>query len=351
VPKWATETRRDNVTDPRPAEFAQFVEAAARRYGDRVAMWSVWNEPNQPQFLLPQYDRKHRPVSPKLYRQLYLSAMKGFRGADLRSKPTVLIGETSPTGTRKVVAPLTFLRGVFCLNSKGTKVAGHCSKLETDGYAHHAYTRRTGPYYKPGNKDDVTIGVIGRLKSALDKAGRAGAIPKGLPMYLTEFGIQSKPDPQYGVSFQQQSEYRALSERIAFYEPRVKSFSQYLLTDDNPRLDVPPIARYGGFESGLRTADGKKKPSLDGFRLALAAKGTASKTTLWGLVRPAAGPGQATIEQRTGRGSFRRLATVTTNRLGYFTKRVANAKGREWRLSWTAPDGTVFRGTPTRAYK
>ena len=351
VPKWATERRTDNLTDPKPAEFAQFVEAAARKFGSQATMWSVWNEPNQPQFLKPQF-RNGKPASPKLYRSLYLSALKGFRGADLPKDPTVLMGETSPTGTKKVVAPLDFLRGVLCLNEAGTKKRSSCGRLATDGYAHHAYTRKTGPYYKPGNKDDVTIGVISRLKSALDKAGNAGAIPKGLPMYMTEFGIQSTPDPLYGVPYQQQAEYRTLSERIAYYEPRIKSFSQYLLTDDNPIEGVPKIARYGGFESGLRTASGKKKPSLDGFRLAMVAKGTGSKTTLWGLVRPATAKTTATIEQRSGsKGAFKKLATVTTNGLGYFTKRVANPKGRQWRLVWTAPDGTVYRGTPTRAYK
>ena len=31
-------------------------------------MWSIWNEPNQPQFLMPQY-RKGKPYSPTLYRK------------------------------------------------------------------------------------------------------------------------------------------------------------------------------------------------------------------------------------------------------------------------------------------
>ena len=40
--------------------------------------WSIWNEPNQPQFLMPQYDARHRPVSPRLYRLLYRAALKGL---------------------------------------------------------------------------------------------------------------------------------------------------------------------------------------------------------------------------------------------------------------------------------
>ena len=49
-------------------------------------------------------------------------------------------------------------------------------------------------------------------------------------------------------------------------------------------------------------------------------------------------------------GSFHALTTVRTDARGYFAKSAANASGREWRLVWQAPDGTTFRGTPTRAY-
>ena len=44
----------------------------------RSTRWSIWNEPNQPQFLAPQYERG-KPVSPKLYRKLYQAAVRGLR--------------------------------------------------------------------------------------------------------------------------------------------------------------------------------------------------------------------------------------------------------------------------------
>ena len=55
VPRWATKSRKDNVTRPSPKEFQAWATAVGRRYGDAVATWSIWNEPNQPQFLKPQY--------------------------------------------------------------------------------------------------------------------------------------------------------------------------------------------------------------------------------------------------------------------------------------------------------
>ena len=51
----------------------------------------------------------------------------------------------------------------------------------------------------PEDKNDVTIGVISRLVKALDRAGKAGGLPKHLRIYLTEFGIQSFPDKISGV--------------------------------------------------------------------------------------------------------------------------------------------------------
>jgi hypothetical protein len=350
VPRWATNGARDTLTRPSPTEFQKFVHAVGLHYGTKVDTWSVWNEPNQPQFLLPQYSPHKTPLSPRIYRNLFIAAQRGLADAGLASA-RVLLGETSPRGTGKVVAPLTFLRGVLCLDAKYHRTSKNCAKLQPAGYAHHAYTTGQGPTFKPHQPNDVTIGVLGRLTAVLDRAAKTGAITSRLPIYLTEFGIESTPDPVRGVSQQRQSEYRAISERIAYDNPRVVAFSQYLLRDDLPKAGVPTLERYPGFETGLFTAAGKPKPSYDGFRLPLAVRRTsATRVSIWGLIRPATGATTATIEVRSKGGSFHELTTVQTDARGYFTKGAGNASGREWRLVWTAPDGTTFRGTPTRAY-
>jgi hypothetical protein len=289
------------------------------------------------------------PLSPRIYRNLYFAAQRGLADAG-QASAKVLLGETSPRGTGKVVAPLTFLRGALCLNSKYHKEKG-CAKVQAAGYAHHAYTTGQGPTFKPAQPNDVTIGVLSRLSTALDRAAKAGAITAHLPLYLTEFGIESTPDPVRGVSLQRQSEYRATSERIAYDNPRVVAFSQYLLRDDSPKPGVPLLARYPGFETGLFTYKGIHKPAYDGFRLPLAGRQSGSKVSLWGLVRPATGVTTASIEVRSGSGSFHPLMNVTTDSRGYFTKSSAFVTGRQWRLVWKAPDGATFHGSPTRAYK
>ena len=73
---------------------------------------------------------------------------------------------------------------------------------------------------------NVTIGVLSRLTRTLDHYARMGRIRRGLPVYLTEFGIQSRPDPYVGVSWQRQAEFRSISEWYAWRNPRVAAFSQ-----------------------------------------------------------------------------------------------------------------------------
>ncbi|MEJ7798029.1 MAG: hypothetical protein WKF42_05985 [Solirubrobacteraceae bacterium] len=341
VPKWATKAKLDKLTRPSDSAFAAFTTAAGRHFGEQVDTWAIWNEPNQPQFLRPQFARGGKPASPRIYRKLYQAAVRGLANAG-QGADKILLGETSPRGTSRVVAPLTFLRGVLCLNSK-YKRTGKCAALDADGYAHHAYTTRQGPSFRPP-PNDVTIGVLSRLTKALDRARRAKALTKRLPLHLTEFGIQSTPDTTSGVSLAKQVEYRAIAERLAYENPRVASFSQYLLRDSDP---TGP-SEYGGFESGLRFANGKPKPSLAGFRLPLAVRRLGAKASIWGLVRPAGGVTTATITYANrGSSRFRTLRTVQTDARGYFRFTASWRSGRRWNVSWQGQSGSPV-GSYTR---
>ena len=358
VPKWATQAKLDTVTRPSATAFAAFVTAVGRHYGDQVNTWAIWNEPNQPQFLRPQFGDGGKAISPGIYRSLYLAGVRGLTKAG-QGNERILLGETSPRGTGRVVAPLRFLRGTLCLSLQYKKRKS-CAALPASGYAHHAYTTRQGPFFRPANPDDVTIGVLGRLTKALDRARSARALTKKLPIYLTEFGIQSTPDTQSGVSLAKQVEYRAIAERIAYSNSRVTAFSQYLLRDSDPTGPK----QYGGFESGLRFADGRPKPSLPAFRLPLAVQRKGSKVSIWGLVRPAApaplsgfvpvtpitGPGSAPttatiVYADRGSSRFKTLRTIKTNARGYFQFSSKYRAGRRWNVRWTS-----FSGTPVGAY-
>ncbi len=355
VPKWATAGHKDLLTRPDSRQFKEFMTAVGRRYGSEVSLYAIWNEPDHPAFLRPQFNSRGTPESPRIYRGLFQAGYEGLRSAGI-SKPKVLMGETAPVGYDRVnvrkegrkallhdVAPLAFLREALCLNAKYRK-SGTCGMLPVYGYAHHAYTVGT-PSYRPPEVDDVTIGVLSRLSSALDRAARAHAIPARMPIYLTEFGIQSKPSI-LGVSMAKQAEYDAIAERIAWANPRVAAFSQYLLRDDRVG-GAPGSSVHGGFvgfQTGLETVNGARKPLCFGFPVPLVVSKQGHGFSLWGLVRPSEGATKVKVlVQPRGSKSYRTLKVVQTNSSGYWTLR-SSVQGTHWRVSWRSPAGVAYNG-------
>jgi hypothetical protein len=343
VPRWATRTKRDQVSDPSPAEYRRFVTAVGRRYGSEVTWWTLWNEPNQSSFLKPQRKRG-RPYAPRLWRQLFLAGRAGLRAAG-QSRARILLGDTGPRGA---TSPIAFLREALCLNSRWRKRRG-CGRLTGAGWAHHPYSSRSGPWVVPRNRNEVTLGSLSRLSRALDRAGRARATNRGLPIYITEFGVQSYPDRLFGVPWARQAAHLAAAERMAWRNRRVRSFSQYLLRDDEPRWGLPRVKRYSGFESGLRTWEGKAKPAYDAYRLPLVAQRTSRRwVRLWAHVRPATGKTRVSLQFRDrGSRSWRRLKVRTTDRHGFTQVLTRYRSGRRWRVGWTAPDGATYHGPAT----
>jgi hypothetical protein len=363
VPRWATSNHRAPYdTSPNDRDFGEFMTAVGRHYGSEVALFAIWNEPNDAAFLLPQFNAKGTPVSPRIYRGLFQEGYAGLKAAGL-SDPKVLMGETSPTGEDSLsrseirsygllhdVAPLAFLRGALCLNSHYQR-SGTCGLLPAYGYAHHAYTIKAGPLYVPPERDDVMIGALSRLERALDLAARAGAIRSRMPIYLTEFGVQSKPNPILGVSAAKQAEYDALAELIAYRDPRVAAFSQYLLRDDP--VGGPPGSGvhggYVGFQTGLEYVSGRPKPLYSAWPVPLVVSRLGHGYSLWGLARPATGPTKVTILiERRGARSYSVLRTAPTNSLGYWSFR-SSVAGASWRVRWTSPAGVKYEGPPIGA--
>ena len=351
APKWATAGHRDLITRPGDKPFEEFMTAVGRHYGSMVSVWAIWNEPNIAGWLMPQWNANGTPASPRIYRGLWQAGYQGLKGAGIAS-PKVLLGETAPFGStrnrnarkpRTEVAPLAFLREALCLNSHYRK-AGTCAKLPVYGYAHHPYTYPAvqGVNYRPPERDQVTIGSLSRLSTALNLAARAHAIPAHIPMYLNEYGVQSKPN-RLGVSLSQQAEYDADSEKIAWENARVVAFSQYLLTDEAPHGGLT------GYRTGLETHGGGRKPLYFGFPVPLVVSRHGSGFSLWGLVRPATGATKVRVLVKLkGSRRYRTLALVSTNSKGYWTLH-SPTRGVRWRVSWRRPSGTVYTGPPIGA--
>jgi hypothetical protein len=355
APAWATTA--DGAPEVGP--FGKFARAVASRFSGHfdpgggalpgASLWSVWNEPNLSLFLVPQY-RGADPYSPILYRELYLAAQRSIEAADPGTP--LLIGETAPTGSTDSVDPILFAEGVLCLTpasqDQGTcRNGGH---IDAIGWSTHPYgTEGQAPFQPPPRQGLVTLPSLANLESVLDRAADAGQVAQDLPVYITEYGVQSLPDPLMGVPQQTQADYLSIAEYLAYADPRIHSFAQYLMFDDPPNW--VPGQRYGGFESGLRAWNGPAKPSLASFRLPLVVRRTGARVSLWGLVRPSTGKTEAKVQVLDG-GLRRDLRTVHTDAAGIFRFGSTFKQGRLWRLAWRDPKGVDYHGpwTPSHAF-
>ena len=77
-------------------------------------------------------------------------------------------------------------------------------------------------------------------------------------IWITEYGYQTNPpDTLFGVSWANQALYLKQAFAIAKKNPRIDMMLWFLLRDD-PNLD--------GWQSGLMTISGRKKPAFTAFR-------------------------------------------------------------------------------------
>jgi hypothetical protein len=281
----------------------------------RIDLWSIYNEPNHPLFVSPQRSNGVL-VAPSIYRSLYRAGWKSLASTGHR-RDTILIGETLPIGTNQdretsATSPLTFARELFCLNGRGARhpgCSGRFASLHASGWAIHPYYRKTGPFSHPPGVDDLTPSSVGRLRALLAAAARKGRVTGHLPLWDTENGSQTRPPDPKGTTPARQARYINEAEYLAWRTPYVRSFSQYLLTDEQP---------VWAFQSGLLFLNGKPKPALQAYQLPVYVEKAGKGVVVWGRI-PATTGHDVTIHPSRGRD----LTVRVTDPHGYFTKRIA----------------------------
>ena len=336
APRWATNGRgRPGTGRPSAKEFSLFAEAAGRQFSN-VHIWSVWNEPNLFSWLSPQRKRGV-PQSPSIYRRLYLAGHSGLSGSG-HGSDTILLGELMPRGGRsnRKVRPLDFLREMVCLDRNFHQYRGRAAKrrgcgkvgrIPASGLAYHPYTLSGGPRTRdlPG---DAAIGQLSRITRMTKALARRGKLPRRLPLWITEFGFQTRPpDPIFGVRLKRAAAFMDISEWIAFRNRHVASYSQYTLVDTPPKSGGRPFQRWSTWQAGLRFDDGRKKPRVYGaFQLPFLVRSLGPDAVeLFGGGR--GGPGaNARVEAKVRGGRYRSVANVPVNEAGYF-RRIIRLKG------------------------
>jgi hypothetical protein len=240
-------------------DLRNFAYAAAERYSGHyipindadeeplpaVKLWLAWNEPNNPVWL-KQTSGGHF-VSPKEYAGICNAI---YNGVHLTNVPgdQVACGATGPRGnnqarsSRPSMSPLAFMRA-----------ARKAGMRHMDAYAHHPYYGSPGdtPTTRPRDRTSVELGNLRTLISLSNRLfGRK-------PIWITEYGYQTPPDPQFGVSYAKQALYLRQAYAIARATPQVALMVWFMLRDDTN------ISQ--GWQSGLETASGRKKPSFNVF--------------------------------------------------------------------------------------
>ena len=330
-PRWATGSKgRKGTYRPNAKEFGLFAEAAGRQF-PQVDIWSIWNEPNLYSWLSPPR-RKGVPVSPSIYRKLYLAGHRGLMASG--NDDTILLGELMPRGgtDERKIPPLQFLREMACLDRNYRQYRGRAAKLRecsrvgripTSGFAYHPYTLAGGPNVDEA-RDDAAIGQLGRVRATLDKLARRGKLPRRLKIWITEFGYQTRPPDPFGTPIGRAPNLMDLSEWIAFRNPRVATYAQYTLRDND------------FWQAGLRRANGRPKRRVyEAFRMPLFVRSLGgNRVEVFGALRTASG-GTARVESQAPGGRYRSRGSASVNRAGYFRRifRVTNAVRHTFRVT------------------
>ena len=215
-----------------------------------VRKWMAWNEPNNPVFLRPQYakvGKKYIPVAARNYAQMCSAIWAGVHATNV--KETVACGATDPRGNNRP------------RSSRAVDRAAHVHAGAEALRPARLRRLRPPPVLQPADRDadhdaearrrSVTLANIGQLTTLLTRLWG----PKKL--WITEYGYQTRPpDRNFGVSWAKQAQYLTKAYAVARRNPRITLMLWFLLRDET---------RLAGWQSGLLTASGKKKPAFNAF--------------------------------------------------------------------------------------
>lgn len=262
TPRWANGGAGLNVPPRAIADLNNFAYAAAKRYSGlypasdgralpAVKLWMAWNEPNLSIGLKQQYRRvgggwvmqsavDYTKICNAVYGGVHRTLIRGEKVACGATAPR---GNNSPTSSRPTISPLAFMRAL--------KTAG---LRKFDAYAHHPYYGRKTE--SPTSKPSATAVTMGNIDTLIAELTRLWGNKR---LWITEYGYQTNPpDRAFGVSYAQQAAYMKQAYAIARKNPRIDMMLWFLLRDE-PSL--------GGWQSGLLTRTGQKKPAFNVFRL------------------------------------------------------------------------------------
>lgn len=176
-PAWAraaADRTPDNPLAPPddPAAFARFAAAFAARYGDRLAYYQVWDEPN----IAPHWGSRH--VEPVAYAQLLAAAAPAIRAAD--SDAVIAAAALAPTVDRGHLAldEVSFLRRMIAAGA-----ARHFDVVAVQPFGFGA-----APGDPAARRSALTFARAAWVRRALVASGL-----KDTPVWAVRYGWNERP--------------------------------------------------------------------------------------------------------------------------------------------------------------
>jgi hypothetical protein len=265
-------------------QFASYAAAIAKKF-PQIRNIVVGNEPNLNTFWMPQFGAGGSDAAAVGYLKLLAQTYDALKAVSHNVQ--VIGGALAPRGSdrpnlkRDTHSPTKFIEDL----GAAYKASGRTKPI-MDAFAMHPYMRtsKLSPEGTHATSTTITIADYPKLAFLLERSF-AGSHQRGagLPIYYTEFGVQTKvpaahrhaytdlrsPAALDAVDPATQARYYRDALMLAACQPTVKGLFVFHVFDE------PDLA---GWQSGLFYADATPKPSLKPFEAAAAAARAARLT-------------------------------------------------------------------------
>jgi hypothetical protein len=209
------------------------------------------------------------------------------------------------------------------------------------------------------------MGDLGKLQSLLGALVAMHRLaPGAASLWLTEQGYESNDElADRTWTEAQQAQLNADAEYVAWRDPQVASFSQFLLRDTLTRQTLALRRQSGNaraqlrgtWTTGLERQDGAAKPALAMFRAPIVARavsstrractlpapsargsvGNVQQLEVWGRARPVHAPTAIRVEVKgRGAGDWAVSMTTTSDADGVFDVHLSAPPGAQVRFRW-----------------
>ena len=258
TPSWANGGRDDRNPPTKASDYADFMEAASKRY-PAVRHWMVWGEPHRApnfEFPLTPGDRDPRKGLDRAQRAV-VSRYAGLVDATYvrlkkRSKRNLIIGGN--TTTSGDLTPFDWIKNLKLRNGKPPRM---------DMVGHNPFgTRKPDLRKKPLKYGTADFSDLDTYKGWTDRFLRRSGRNKRLKIFISEYNAPTRSgfEFNYFVTPRTQASWARAALTITRSRPWIATLGWQSL------YDIGPVGANKFSYTGLISLDGKKKPGYTAFK-------------------------------------------------------------------------------------